>query len=421
MASSSPTIPSSLEPSPVPPLASEPERTPLATERPAASGQVLASDRSQAHLEAALAASSRSEASLSTLMRVVRDLSAGVSGAREANVQIVREMECLADMLGGANERQLVLRNRVVFLERALEKATEEASAERAYILDQQDSFIAGLMDDHEEAVAELRRELELSRERTSQRPTAAPEGEAELATLRSELATMRSELALTRGDVEKLLQERERTRETLLKLQAQRDEAQAAVVKATRERDLARSHVSDSRISRGFSEAVKQALPSSNGSLSAAPTSSPRHEPVSDRRDAPTEPPPKRASLTPVPPSPREALRPLALEFQHRVTDPGEPLPEGLRQAVLPPSGSAPSLKSEEPAASSNDTPTIRPVAPSGPPESLAALGAKLTSSMPPLKMKPDPSTRPLIGYSITESEPEHIDTSRIVSRPPR
>jgi len=419
MASSSPTIPSSLEPSPS--LAPEPERSPLKTERPAASGQVLASDRSQAHLEAALAASNRSEASLSLLMRVVRDLSEGVSGAREANVQIVREMECIADMLGGANERQLALRNRVVFLERALEKAQQEAREERAYILDQQDAFIAGLIDDHEEVVAELRREIELARERTSQRPTSAPEVDAELATLRSELSTLRSELTLTRGDVEKLLQERERTRETLLKLQAQRDEAQAAVVRATRERDLARSQASDSRISRGFSDAVKQALPSSNGSLQPAPTSSPRHEPESDRRDAPTEPPPKRASLTPAPASPREALRPLALDFPHRVTDPAEPLPEGLRQAVLPPSGNTPSLKPEAAPVSSNDTPTIRPVAPSGPAESLAALGAKLTSSMPPLKMKPDPSTRPLIGYSITESEPEHIDTSRIVSRPPR
>jgi hypothetical protein len=413
MASSSPTIPSTLAPSPEPPLASDNERTPLQTERPAASGQVLASDRSQAHLEAALAASSRSEASLSTLMRAVRDLSAGVSGAREANVQLMREMECLADMLGGANERQLALRNRVVFLERALEKANAEASAERAYILDQQDTFIAGLMDDHEEVVAELRKELEAARARPSERPALAPE-------LEKELATLRSELGLTRGDVEKLLHERERTRETLLKLQAQRDEAQAAVVKATRERDLARSQMSDSRISRGFSDAVKQALPSSSGSLPAAPTSSPRNEPVWDRRDAPTEPPPKRTSLTPPPASPRDALRPLSLDFAHRVTHPEEPLPEGLRQAVLPPSGNLPSEKPGG-ATPSNETPTIRPAASEGAAESLAALGAKLTSSMPPLKMKPDPSTRPLIGYSITESEPEHVDTSRIVSRPPR
>src|SRR5687768_16297123 len=117
MASSSRTIPSTLAPSPEPPLASDTERAPRPTERPAASGQVLACDRSHAHLEAALAASHRSEASLSTLMRAVRELSAGVSGARASNVQIVREMECLADMLSGANERQLSLRNRVVFLE----------------------------------------------------------------------------------------------------------------------------------------------------------------------------------------------------------------------------------------------------------------------------------------------------------------
>jgi hypothetical protein len=372
---------------------------------------VLSSDRSQAHLDAAVAASSRSEASLSTLMRALRDFSDGVSGAREANEQIVREMECLADMLGSANERQLALKNRVAFLERALEKAHEEANAERAYILEQQDSFIAGLIDDHDEAVAELRKELEVARALPTLRPAPPPSLESEGDRLK-ELSTLRSELALTRGDVEKLLIERERTRETLLKLQAQRDEAQAAVVKASRERDLARSQASDSRISRGFSDAVKQALPNpgSNGSLPAAPISSPRHEPVSDRRDAPTEPPPKRASLTPSPSGAPVALRPLSLDLAHRITDPAEPLPEGLRQAVLPPSGTP-----------ETETPTIRPTGPDAPAESLVALGARLSSSIPPIKFKPDPSTRPLIGYSVTESEPEHVDVSRILSRPPR
>lgn len=410
MATSSPMIPSTLPSLSEAPTSTHPEGR-ARTERPAASGPVLSSHRSQAHLDAAVAASGRSEASLSTLMRALRDFSEGVSGAREANEQIVREMEGLADMLGSANERQLALKNRVAFLERALEKAHEEASAERAYILEQQDSFIAALIDDHDDAVAELRKEIEVARARPSQRPTPPPSLEAEGERLK-ELATLRSELALTRGDVEKLLIERERTRETLLKLQAQRDEAQAAVVKATRERDLARSQASDSRISRGFSDAVKQALPNpgSNGSLPAAPISSPRHEPVSDRRDAPTEPPPKRASLTPSPSGAPVALRPLSLELGHRITDPAEPLPEGLRQAVLPPSG-----------APQTETPTIRPTGSDAPAESLVALGARLSSSIPPIKFKPDPSTRPLIGYSVTESEPEHIDVSRILSRPPR
>jgi hypothetical protein len=410
MATSSPTIPSTLPSFSEAPTSADPEARGR-TERPAASGPVLASHRSQAHLDAALAASGRTEASLSTLIRALGDFSAGVADARDANVQIGREMESLADMLGSANERQLALKNRVAFLERALEKTREEANAERAYILSQQDSFIAGLMDDHEEAVAELRKEIDAARGRPSQRLTPFPSLEAEAERLK-ELSTLRSELDLTRGDVEKLLQERERTRETLLKLQAQRDEAQAAVVKATRERDLARSQVSDSRISRGLSDAVKQALPNpgSNGSLSAAPTSAPRHEAALDRRDAPTEPPPKRASLTPSPAGEHVVVAVRPLDLGHRITDPAEPLPEGLRQAVLPPNG-----------APQTDTPTIRPTGSQAPAESLAALGARLSSSVPPIKLKPDPSTRPLIGYSVTESEPEHVDISRILSRPPR
>src|SRR6185295_12093232 len=112
-----------------------------------------------AHLHAALSASGKAEASLSTLMRSIRDLSAGVSGAREANVQLLRELEAMSDLLGAANERQLALKNRVNLLEQSLERAQIESSRERAYILDQQDAFIAAMMEDHELVVAELNRE----------------------------------------------------------------------------------------------------------------------------------------------------------------------------------------------------------------------------------------------------------------------
>src|SRR5690242_5502897 len=93
---------------------------------------------SSTSLQAALTASGRAEQSLSTLMRAIRDLSSGVSGAREANVQLLRELESMADMLGSANETQLALKNRVALLEQTLERAHQEASAERAYILEQQ-------------------------------------------------------------------------------------------------------------------------------------------------------------------------------------------------------------------------------------------------------------------------------------------
>src|SRR3954452_14267819 len=81
---------------------------------------------SSARLHAALSASGRAEASLSTLMRSIRDLSSGVSGAREANVQLLRELEGMSDLLGAANERQLALKNRVSLLEQSLERTHVE-------------------------------------------------------------------------------------------------------------------------------------------------------------------------------------------------------------------------------------------------------------------------------------------------------
>jgi hypothetical protein len=42
--------------------------------------------------------------------------------------------------------------------------------------------------------------------------------------------------------------------------------------------------------------------------------------------------------------------------------------------------------------------------------------------SSRPPLKQKPDPSTRPLTGYRLGSDDvaEERIDADRITSRPP-
>src|SRR5688572_21148410 len=144
------------------------------TARPSSATVPISSAASDARLQAALSATSRADASLSTLMRAVRDLTSGVSSAREANVALVGELGALADLLGAANERQLALKNRVSLLEQTLARSAQDAQNERNYILEQQDSFIAGMLEDHEHVVAELRRELDATRERLSQRPTSS-------------------------------------------------------------------------------------------------------------------------------------------------------------------------------------------------------------------------------------------------------
>ena len=56
-------------------------------------------------MQAALAASTRTEASLSTLFRAVRDMTEGLSGARDANEQLVTELGDVRRLLRQARHR----------------------------------------------------------------------------------------------------------------------------------------------------------------------------------------------------------------------------------------------------------------------------------------------------------------------------
>jgi predicted nucleic acid-binding Zn-ribbon protein len=406
-------------------------------------------------LQAALSATSRADASLSTLMRAVRDLTVGVSSAREANVALVSELGALADLLGAANERQLALKNRVTYLEQSLERAKKESTSERAYILEQQDAFIAGLLEEHERVVAELRKEPEPTRERMSQRPTATPGSLTDLpaqpaspsdslANLPAQTVTEPApapapdnpaELDALRQDLERLLADRERTREALLKLQAQRDEAQAAVVRLTRERDLARAEGAQNRIG----DAVRQAipvhtptptpagrmaatLPGSEGPRDRSP-SSPVNQPLqtqkppSSRKNAPESAPVlnERSART-TQPMPVGVQRPRApaLDLPPRELRTPSPPPEELRAALHAPTTPLP----PPPVL----TPT--PVTPRGPEVRLNEPEAPVA---PPTSKKPklESSVRPTGGYSLTEGvAPERVDTTVVttgVSRPPR
>lgn len=357
---------------------------------------------SSAHLHAALSASGRAEASLSTLMRSIRDLSAGVSGAREANVQLLRELEAMSDLLGAANERQLALKNRVTLLEQSLQRAHIEAQRERSYILDQQDAFIAAMMEDHEQVVNELRRDIDTLRNRPSQRPTSMT-GEPLPATPPGTDTGVREELEAARKLIDKLVGDRERTRETLLKVQAQRDEAQAALVELSRE-----SRPSQPRMTDPVQKTYGVASPAQALSRTA-PTLPPPE--AAARASATPQAPPVSAALPPVlsgipidgsarPSSPYTA-RPKAPELSLTPRDfPDHRLahaPEELRGALHPPSSSSGAFTEVE-----RHTPP-------GPP------------SVAPATATPTPSGRPG-GYSLTNSvAPENVSGAARISRAPR
>jgi len=353
---------------------------------------------SSAHLHAALSASGKAEASLSTLMRSIRDLSAGVSGAREANVQLLRELEAMSDLLGAANEQQLALRNRVALLEQSLERGHLEASRERAYILDQQDAFIAAMMEDHEQVVSELHREMETLRNRPSQRPTSMPSESLDGPETETE-ATVKAELESARKLIDKLVGDRERTRETLLKVQAQRDEAQAALVEIAKESRPPQARITD---------AVRQALPAVAPAVSSrsAPTlpppdaqarasATPQAPPVSAPIPAvlggfvPNDDRSMRSSVQPRPKAPELSLSPR--DLSDRLSQP----PEELRAAIHAPS--------------SGTFSEVERNTPPGPPSVAPATAAQHSSGRPG-------------GYSLTNSvAPEHVAGAPRVSRAPR
>jgi hypothetical protein len=336
-------------------------------------------------------------------MRAIRDLSSGVSGAREANLQLLRELEGMADMLGSANETQLALKNRVALLEQTLERTHQEASAERAYILEQQDAFIAAMMEDHEQVLVELHRELEAARARPGGRTTTLPDfpGVSEP----SEEKDLRGALDAAERPIEKLFAERVSARETQLKLQAQRDEAQATVARLTRERDLARAEQTHSRIT----DVVRQVIP-------------PSSTPLPGFRAAPTLPPPESPRKPPsgqagpaAEPSQQPGTGSVAVGSVR--TRPAEmplrpsPPPEELRAALHAPSSTAPTK------------PPGRSITPPGPPVVTLPLPADTTPTAPPPAPTPsrEPGPRSGGGYSLTNSvAPEHVPTSR-VSRGPR
>lgn len=360
-------------PEPAPRASTKSDRPPS---RPPGSGR-----DSSAHLHAALSASGRAEASLSTLMRAIRDLSSGVSGAREANVQLLRELEAMSDLLGAANERQLALKNRVGLLEQSLERAHIEAQRERAYILDQQDAFIAAMMDDHEQVIAELNREIEAARQRPSLR-AAAFANLTHAADDEPNDDSLAAELEEAKRTIEKLLGERDRARETLLKVQAQRDEAQASLVELGR----------DPSRSQGRMAAV---IPSSgsNPNLRNAPTL----PPPETARGGSAAPEPSASSTAPTIPPPAVIVQSSSLGA--RELDHGENPPEELRGAVHPPPSSASQgMRLAVPK---------RSLTPPGPP-----------SDIPP---QVNSSGRPG-GYSLTNSiAPEHVSGTPRVSRAPR
>lgn len=113
-----------------------------------------------ARVEAAVAASARTEAALSDLLRTAKFLSASIAAVRDANAGLVHELEVLCEVVDGDGAQRMVLERRIHRLERILGDTTRDAESERAFLVQEHDSFIAQLVSDHESELASLRKRL---------------------------------------------------------------------------------------------------------------------------------------------------------------------------------------------------------------------------------------------------------------------
>jgi hypothetical protein len=372
------------------------------------------SNRSDQHFRAALEAGSRAGSSLSELSKIVAELSGGLSGAKQANEQLVHELSTLRAMLGAANEQQLAQSHRIALLEQELMSSQGAAERERQFLTQQHDEFLAAILEEHEEALR--------ARDRQGEAPRIH-DYEAELA---QKLVQAESARLAAEGDCA-------RARETLAKVQAQRDEAQARADKRERERDELRAEASQLRARLGIHRASSTAPPPpltsgrppafrpplalelDTGELDSTlhPRGSTPRLPSVRPRLTPAPAELERAVYTPRP----DSSAPVAEPFPRESTRPGVGGPKPS-QPPPPPSFGPPPSGWTPPPPPPEVSPAPRPAL-----VSAASLPPGLPGLQPILKQKPDPSTRPLIDYSLGKDgvRSETLEGARLSSKPPR
>lgn len=152
---------------------------------PARGRYELTIDEGLLHMESALASVTRTEENLGLLVRGLKHLAAGALAARDANTELVHELDELRDCLTRSHEEEQALRFRMSQLEQLLDVIRYESSSERAFLIEQQDLFLVEIMTDHDRQVADLRRQLTAFGLRQSGVGTASADAAREIAELK--------------------------------------------------------------------------------------------------------------------------------------------------------------------------------------------------------------------------------------------
>jgi len=112
------------------------------------------------HVQLALAESTHAEANLGLLVRGLQHLLAGAGAARDAHASLTRELGILRELLSQAQEAEQAALRRLQQTEQALAALRRDSVSERLRFIDEEDRFLADLIDDHGREVAELRAKL---------------------------------------------------------------------------------------------------------------------------------------------------------------------------------------------------------------------------------------------------------------------
>jgi hypothetical protein len=233
-----------------------------------------------------------------------------------------------------------------------------------------------------------------------------------------------RAERAELERTAQKLAEDRERARETVSRLQAQRDEAQSSVARISKERDEAlqlihrlKAELGGPRIpmstrpppaetQRDSANTWALGVALTRGELETEAQLIPPTAPMSSPHASPSSPfaasAPPAASSSPRLPAISSVLSPPR----------SNPNAATLSTRLSPP----PARLSPLPARHSPPPEELRRALTSSPAMQSSASG------QPPLKQKPDASTRPLVGYSLDNDaiEAEHLEGARLSKASP-
>ncbi len=164
-----------------------------------------------------LVAARRFGATLNGLLSAVDVFARGVEGARSANDALLKRLDGMKEHVNSAEERVQSLEEQVAQLKAELASKEAAFAVERQFLTDEQDEFLAALLEEHEEELRSALQQNALKTGAGAQAPQTSaetPEGSETLQSLRDKVDNLRVE--------------RERARELVQRMRSQRDGAQA-------------------------------------------------------------------------------------------------------------------------------------------------------------------------------------------------